>query len=120
MGFIADTVSADLAERMFSKASLVELATKAEAEQDLLKGKIHFLVAANPLPRFLALQYPEKVDVPLTDPLLSFKEGMAINKGDSDFLNFLDSWVTARKADAWIPTTRNYWLRSLEWQEQVK
>ena len=120
IGTIAGTVSEDLAKRMFPKATLVAVATKDEAEQALLKGKVQFLVAANPLPRFMSLEYPGKVDVPLTKSLLSFKEGMAINKGDVDFLNFLDSWVTARTADAWIPSTRQYWFDSLDWKSQVK
>ncbi len=105
---------------MFARATRVTLDTEEALKKALLKGDIHFAVAANPLPRFLALEHPDKVDVPLSKPLLSFKEGMAINKGDHDFLNFLDAWVTARTADAWIPSTRQYWLESLDWQEQVK
>jgi polar amino acid transport system substrate-binding protein len=78
------------------------------------------MIAANPLPKFLSLKYPQKVDLPLVKSLLSFKEGLAINKGDADFINFLDAWVVARTADAWIPGVRRYWLETLDWQEQVK
>lgn len=116
---ISKTLSADLAQRVFARATLVTVATQAEAEDMLLNGKVHALVASNPLPRFIAIKHPGKVDVPLNKPLLTFKEAMAINKGDVDFLNFLDSWIIARTADAWIPSTRSYWLESLDWKDQV-
>lgn len=117
---LANTVSADLAERLFSGATLVKVASAAEAEQALVKGKVDAIIAANPLPKFIALKHPGTVDLPLAHPLLSFKEGFAIHKGEYDFLNFLDSWIVARTADAWIPSTRRYWLESLDWKNQVK
>lgn len=119
VGAIADTVSAGVAKRLFAKAQVTSFATENEAQQALLTGKVHALVAANPLPKFLSIKHPGKVDVPLAKPLVSYKEGLAINKGQFDFLNFLDAWIVARSADAWIPSTRSYWLESLDWQEQV-
>lgn len=116
---VEGTVSAELAERLFSKAKLIRFSSGSKLEEALLKGKVHAVIASNPLPKFIALKYPDKVDLPLTSDLLSFREGMAINKGEFDFLNFLDSWIIARTADAWIPTTRKYWLESLEWMDQV-
>ncbi len=117
---IADTVSADVAKRLFSKATIQYLSTEEELQQALLGGNVHAAIAANPLPVFWSLQHPGKIDTPLAKSLLSFKEGVAINKGDPDFLNFLDAWIVARTADAWIPSTRQYWLETLEWQDQVK
>lgn len=113
------TVSAELAKRMFASATLKTFSNESKLEEALLKGKVHAVIASNPLPKFVALKYPGKVDLPLQSDLLSFREGMAINKGDYDFLNFIDSWIIARTADAWIPTTRKYWLESLEWKDQV-
>ncbi|ARN74159.1 transporter substrate-binding domain-containing protein [Oceanicoccus sagamiensis] len=120
IGVQTDSVSASVAQRMFSKTNIKTYPTQEGLVDAVLKGELHAMIAANPLPRFVALQHPEKVDMPLVKPLLAFKEGMAINKGDADFLNFINSWVVARTADAWIPSTRRYWLESLEWQEQVK
>ena len=120
IGVIANTVSADLATRLFSRTNIKAFATEDEAQDALINGKLHAFIGANPLPAFLALKYPGKVDVPLEKPLLSFKEGLAVRKGDSDFLNYLNAWVVSRSADAWIPSTRQYWLETLEWQEQVQ
>jgi polar amino acid transport system substrate-binding protein len=120
IGTLAETVSADVAKRLFSAATIKYYPSQQEAEQALLKGELHAMIAANPMPKFLALRHPDKVDVPVNQPLMSFKEGMAINKGDVDFLNFLDSWVVAHTADAWLASTRRYWLETLDWQEQVQ
>jgi polar amino acid transport system substrate-binding protein len=120
IGVMSETVSAGVAKRLFSKTTIKSFATEKELEQALLKGEVHAVIAANPMPRFLSLKHPEKIDEPLSTPLISFKEGLAINKGDADFLNFINSWVVARTADTWIPNTRHYWLQTLEWQGQVK
>jgi polar amino acid transport system substrate-binding protein len=119
IGVIADTVSSGVAKRLFSKAKIINFATEDEAQQALLAGKVHALVAANPLPKFLSLKYAGKIDAPLAKPMVSYKEGLAIKKGQFDFLNFLNAWVVAHSADGWIPSTRAYWLESLDWQEQV-
>ncbi len=120
IGIQSETVSAEVANRMFSKTNIKSYGSQQELVDAVLKGEVHAIIAANPLPKFVALKNPQKVDIPLVKPLLAFKEGLAINKGDADFLNFINSWVVARTADAWIPSTRRYWLESLEWQEQVK
>jgi polar amino acid transport system substrate-binding protein len=117
IGAIEETVSASVAQRLFGNSTLLFFATQKEAEAALLAGELHGFIAANPLPKFIALQHPAMFDVPLTKPLLSFKEGLAINKGDADLLSFLDAWVVSRSADGWIASTRRYWLETLEWKQ---
>ena len=74
------------------------------------------MVASSPQPEFLALQHPGTLDLPLAKPLLSYKAGLAVKKGDQEWLNFLNAWVTARSADKWLSATHKYWFDSLEWQ----
>ena len=71
------------------------------------------------MPTFLALENPDKIDVPLDRPLLVSKEGFAVNKGDPDFLAFLNSWIVSREADTWLPTTINYWFKTLRWKDRL-
>lgn len=120
IGSVKGTASADVAKRMFSRTKLVYFDNSSELEAALVSGKVHAVIASNPQPKFYSLKYPDQVDTPLSKPLLSLKEGLAINKGDADFLNFLDAWVVAHSADAWIASTRHYWFESLEWQEQIR
>jgi polar amino acid transport system substrate-binding protein len=116
IGVISATVSEGFAKRIFNKASIVAFKKSKEAENAIVTGKIHAYLEAKPIPRFIALDHPSKVDVPLSEPLLSTKAGFAINKGDPDFLNFLNSWIVAREADTWLTSTHDYWFKSLKWK----
>ena len=73
----------------------------------------------SPCRRFLALENPGVIDVPTARPLLASRAGFAVNKGDPDFLAFLNAWITAREADTWLPTTASYWFKSLRWRERL-
>ena len=73
----------------------------------------------SPCRRSLALENPGVIDVPMARPLLASRAGFAVNKGDPDFLAFLNAWITAREADTWLPTTTSYWFKSLRWQERL-
>lgn len=116
---VAGTLSAKLTKELFENAKLKSFATSDEAKQALVEGKVHAYVAASPLPRFVALEHPDTVDVPLSKPLLVYKAGFAVRKGDPDFVNFLNSWIIAREADTWLPTTHKYWFESLRWRRDL-
>ncbi len=117
---IAATVSENIARRIFDKASLVVFKKSETAKKALLAGKVHAYLESKPLPRFIALEHPEKVDVPLSGPLLEYKTGFAINQGDADFLSFLNAWITSRKADTWLKATHDYWFKSLKWRQHTQ
>lgn len=117
---MSGTPSAALAERLFNKAAIKRFANPEEAEKALLDGLVHAYVRGNPAPRFLALQHPRQIDVPLDRPLLESREGLAVRKGDPDFVNFLNAWIIARQDDAWLLSTDKYWFESLSWQKQVQ
>jgi len=110
---MAETVSFKLANQLFDKAKVKACKTSDEAEEAVVEGTAHAYLAGMPQPRFLALRHPDKVDFPLERPLLTFKAGMAVQKGEQEWLNFLNSWVTARQADKWLLATHKYWFSSL-------
>lgn len=116
IGVISATVSESLAKRVFDKASISVFQKSKEAEDAIVTGKIHAYMESKPIPHFIALANPKKVDVPLSEPLLITKAGFAINKGDADFLSFLNSWIVSRKADTWLKSTHDYWFESLKWK----
>lgn len=114
---VADTVSHDFVKRNFDKIEIKSFKTSEEATNAVSEGKVHVFVGSVPQPRFLALKHPKKVDSPLKKPLLPYKIGMAVNKGEQEWLNFLNSWITARQADNWLSVTHKYWFDSLRWQK---
>lgn len=116
---ISKTVSEDLVRRIFPKAKVTTYANSQDAIRALLAGKVHAYVEHNPIPTFLALDYSQRVDEPLSGPLLSTLAGFAVNKGNPDFVNFLNAWITAHKADGWLDSAQDYWFESVEWRSQV-
>lgn len=113
---VRDTVSVGVAQGLFGKAETRTFDSATTAQQAVLDDEAHAYVGATPLPKFLSLQHPGKVDMPLQKPLLEFKTGMAVQKGEQELLNFLNSWITARLADKWLGATHRYWFDSLDWR----
>ena len=118
IGAVSNTVAVNVAAQVFNKANVKQFVKSEDAIQALLDGSIFALVESSPIPQFLALQHPGLVDAPLSKPLLSYKAGMAVNKGEQEFLNYLNAWITSRDAEGWIPAKHKYWFESLEWKRE--
>ncbi len=116
---VKDTVSDALARRVFSKSTIKTFSSSQEAIKAVTTGKVHGYVELNPIPTFTVLNHAGIVDEPLTKPLLTTKAGFAINKGDPDFLNFLNAWIISHEADTWLTSAHKYWFDSLAWQKEV-
>lgn len=119
IGAIGGTVSEDVARQVFPKASIKLFNEEDKAEDALVKGLLHAYVRGEPTPRFIALRHPKEVDVPVSKPLVATREAFAVRKGDNDFVNYLNAWLVAHDADAWLISTHKYWFESLSWQEKT-
>lgn len=117
---VKGTVAEELGKRIFSQAKLTLFEESDQAADALLAGEIDAYLEGSPVPRFLALENPDLVDVPLSKPLLATRAGFAVAKGNLEFLVYLNAWITAREADTWLPSTHNYWFNSLRWREQFE
>jgi polar amino acid transport system substrate-binding protein len=117
VGAVEDSVAAELARRLLPSAKLQLFASIDSASQALVDGTVDAYLEDEPVPTFLALRNPGRIDVPIARPLLQTYSGFAVGKGDPDFLAFLNAWITARNADTWLPTTHRYWFETLDWQE---
>ena len=113
---VPGTAAEALARRIFPRAEL-ELYEDAEgAGSALVAGDVDAYIENEPVPTFLALENPSRVDVPVPTPLLPTPAGFAVSKGDPDFINFLNAWITARESDTWLPTQHGYWFQTLRWR----
>ncbi len=117
---VTDTVSHDLAQRVFPRAKITSYTSSQEVIDAVTTGKVHGYIELEPLTTFTVLDHPKLVDEPLSQPLLSTKAGFAVNKGDPDFINFLNAWITAHEADAWLDTAHEYWFESIEWRKDMR
>ena len=116
---VKGTLAHSVTQKFFDKADVKSFASAEDAGEAVVKGEAHAYLASLTQARFLALNNGDKVDLPISDPLLASREALAVKKGEQELLNFLNSWVTSRKADRWIATTRDYWFETLEWAEDV-
>lgn len=114
---IADSVAESLAERIVPRARIVRFYDENEAADALVSGDVDVYLEEDPIPSFLALEHPRSVDVPVDRPLLETRSAFAVIKGDPDFLAYLNAWIEAREADTWLPTTYQYWFRTLQWRD---
>ena len=114
---VTDTLAYSLAKTLFGNASINAFATKDQAEEAVLEGRAHAYLASMPEARFLTLQHSDIVDLPIGEPLIANSEALAIAKGEQELLNFLNAWVTARRSDKWLATTRDYWFGTLDWAQ---
>ena len=117
---VTDTFSEGVARSIFDKAEIHTHANKDDAEKEILEGKSHAYISSLPAVQFLVINNSDAIDLPLNDPLVGWAEALAVKKGEQELLNFLNAWITARKADRWLTATRDYWFESIEWVEDVK
>ena len=113
---IAGSAAEELARRIFPRAELQLYEDAETASSALVAGEVDAYLDNEPIPTFLSLENPSVVDVPVPEPLLPTPAGFAVVKGDPDFVNFLDAWITAREADTWLPTQHGYWFQTLRWR----
>jgi|SRR5215471_4295744 len=116
---VAGSVAAELAKRVLPHAKLRTFENADAASGALLGGKVDGYLEDEPVPTFLALENPKTIDLPLDRPLLASSAGFAVNKGDPDFVTFLNSWIVSREDDTWLPTTSDYWFKTLRWKDKL-
>lgn len=112
---VADTLAQSVANTFFDQAKIKIYPSGDLAEKEILEGRAHAYLASVTEVNFLALMNAGKVDVPVTEPLMASSEGLAVRKGEQEFLNFLNAWVVAHQADKWLGTTREYWFNTIDW-----
>ena len=113
------TLAHSVTQNFFDQADIKVFPTGAKAGEAVVNGEAHAYLASLTQAKFLALNNPDKIELPISEPLLASREALAIKKGEQELLNFLNAWVTARQADLWIGTTRDYWFETLKWTKDV-
>ncbi|MFH1479680.1 MAG: transporter substrate-binding domain-containing protein [Pseudomonadota bacterium] len=108
------------AKRFMPKAQLRLFDDESQAYQELLNGRVHGVVASAPMPAFQALEYPQKLFLPIQEPFTREPIGFAVRKGDHDTLNYLDNWIRVVEAEGWLRERKRYWFETVEWRQMIK
>lgn len=107
------------AKQRFPLATLRLFDDEPAAVQEVRNGRVHGMVAGQPLPAHSASAAPELL-VALPDQLLREPISMGIRKGDVDTLNFLNNWIDVVQGRGWIAERYTYWFGSTQWQGLVQ
>ncbi|MBW2056195.1 MAG: transporter substrate-binding domain-containing protein [Deltaproteobacteria bacterium] len=103
------------------KAQIRLFDDQAPAYQELRNGKAYAIIGDAPRPFFEALDYPDLLYLPLgKQKVYELAISFALRKGDLDWLNYLNNWITYRRTDGWIQKRYDYWFTTKEWEDQIK
>lgn len=104
-----------VAAHAFPKATLVRIEGDADPVAAMLDGKAHAMLVTTPTPKLVVSQAADKLFQPFEEPLQVTSAAMAVRKGDADFLNFLDSWITFQREGGWLADRQTFWFKTTDW-----
>jgi len=115
------TTAASAAKKYLPKAKLRLFDDEGQALQEVLNKRAAAMVSSQPFPEFQTLKYADKLFLPLAGKTFTKEPiGFAIQKGDVDFLNFLNNWIRVKQSDGWLQERYNYWFTTQDWKSQLQ
>ena len=113
------STSVQAARKNFPSATIQQFDDDILAFQEVLNGNAEAAVASTPKPEHEVLRNNDRLFIPFDEPLGRGAEAIAIRQGEADALNFFDNWIMLRTEDGWLKERRDYWFRTLDWQDEV-
>ena len=113
------STSVQAARKNFPSATIQQFDDDILAFQEVLNGNAEAAVASTPKPEHEVLRNSDRLFIPFDEPLGRGAEAIAIRQGEADALNFFDNWIMLRTEDGWLKERRDYWFRTLDWQDEV-
>lgn len=114
IGVRAGSHSEAVVRRRFPQARVVTFDTDEKFFEEFSAGKLDAIVAAAPVPDYLAASFP-KSPFRSQSTLATRREAFAIERGDPDFLAYLNAWIVFHEDIGWLEQRRHHWFRSLDW-----
>jgi len=113
-------VTADFAtKKLMPKAKLRLFETEQEAAMEVINGKADAFVYDLPYNAIFYAQNKSKLEF-LDKPFTYEPLAWAINKGDPDFLNWLNNFLRIIKGDGRYDAIYNKWFKSTDWLKDVQ
>lgn len=102
------------------KATYKGFESEAEAGLEVINGKADALVYDLPFIGFLYGSQGKDKTVFLKDPFTYEPLAWAINKGDPDFLNFLNNFLRQSRGDGFYDKVYDKWIIGSDWKKELK
>jgi len=114
------TTGEQATKRNIPKCTYKSFETETEAALEVVNGKADAYVYDKPnCVVFMAEQGTDKL-IFLDEPFTYEPLAWAINKGDPDFLNWLNNFLSQIKNDGRYDVIYNKWIKSTDWYKNVK
>ena len=107
-------------KRYIPKATYKGFESEAEAGLEVINGKADALVYDLPFCGFLYGSQGKDKTIFLSDPFTYEPLAWAINKGDPDFLNFLNNFLRQTKGDGFYDRMYQKWITGTKWKEELE
>lgn len=107
-------------KKYIPKATYKGFESEAEAGLEVINGKADALVYDLPFVGILYGTQGKAKTVFLDKPFTFEPLAWAINKGDPDFLNFLNNFLRQSKGDGFYEKTYNKWILGDSWKKELE
>ena len=107
-------------KRYIPKATYKGFESEAEAGLEVINGKADALVYDLPFCGFLYGSQGKGKTIFLSDPFTYEPLAWAINKGDPDFLNYLNNFLRQTKGDGFYDRMYKKWITGVKWKAELE
>lgn len=114
------TTGEQAVKRYIPKCKYKSFETETEAALEVVNGKADAFVYDLPYCVVFMAQQGEGKMIFIDEPFTYEPLAWAINKGDPDFMNFLNNFLRQMKNDGRYDRIYNKWIKSTEWINNVK
>ena len=114
------STSVSAIEQFLPQAEVRLFDDEPQGVQELLNGRVDAWVSSYPFPQLQAEKYPDKLYIPISPEIFRNEPiSFAVRKGEHDFMNFLNNWITLKWGDGFLDSRYRYWFMGEEWMDQV-
>lgn len=107
------TTQEQVAQRLFPLATLIRLTGGADHLEAVLSGKADAALLPTVLPQQVVAGAPDKLYLPLAEPLSGVPVALATRKGDPEFIGFLNTWLDMQRYDGWLGERAGFWVDAM-------
>ena len=107
-------------KKYIPKATYKGFESEAEAGLEVINGKADALVYDLPFCGFLYGSQGKDKTVFLSEPFTYEPLAWAINRGDPDFLNYLNNFLRQSKGDGFYDRMYKKWITGTEWKAELE
>jgi polar amino acid transport system substrate-binding protein len=107
-------------KKYIPKATYKGFESEAEAGLEVINGKADALVYDLPFCGFLYGSQGKDKTIFLSDPFTYEPLAWAINRGDPDFLNYLNNFLRQTKGDGFYDRMYKKWITGTKWKEELE